>query len=136
MSSTKKARSFNGKTPVDSPWSSGYHRTKFTISLSEDNMVTITPAQYSRSPDFNDVWNALELFLLETIHIKPTSRKPSGLEKITTSVGANSVGLNGYYIGRSHTGKFSLRGRDSIPLEVLQVLLYPLDGFLQEVGIY
>ena len=45
------------------------------------------------------------------------------------------VGLDGHFIGRSSEGKFSFRGKDEIPLEVIRVLLYPLDEYLQEVGL-
>ena len=70
MSNIMTNFTFHGHTPVSSPWSDGLRRTTFTISVSEDKMVKITPLPGSRVPDFNDVWEALADVLLDELDLE------------------------------------------------------------------
>ena len=125
-------KDYTGNTQVASPWSDGERRTRFTISLSEDGMISVNHAPKSRTPDFWDVWNALHDFIVEEMGLSVPNSTPKKLRRIRNCMGVTYFGVNGHFIGRSSEGKFSFRGEDFIPLEDLRVLLYPLKTYLEE----
>ena len=124
-------QTFTGITPVGSPWSGGYHQTKFNIILSSEGMIALVPAQGSRTPDFWDAWHAFHDFISENLGMDIPKSTPKQLRKIRNCMGVTYLGVNDHFIGRSADGKFSMRGEDAIPLEDLRVLLSPLKFFLE-----
>lgn len=131
----EKVFTFKGETPVTSPWSNGAKRTRFEIRIDGKGMMEIRPIGKSRVPHFDDVWNALGKVISEVLGDIPET-VPEGMKKEKTTAGAYYVGLKGTYIGRSPEGKFTFRGSKKVSVERVQQLLYPLDDFLKEEGVF
>lgn len=122
---------FEGE-PVESAFSSGLRKTTFEISL-QDDMVEVRAINGSRSPSFDDVWNAFQTFL-EKLQMEISDEAPANAETIKTEIGALYIGIDDNFIGRSSEGKFSFRGKRKLPVSIVQKLLYPLDDFITAEG--
>jgi len=107
----------HGDHVVTSPWTEGVKNTKFIISIDKDCNVKWTPAKYSRTPDWRDVRDALQ-------HILDNFDPEKGtVKEVTNLMGVKYKTLKGYSLGISVEGKLSIRGKDSIPANVLKRLL-------------
>ena len=109
----------------------GEKPTTLTISMDDNQNISLHYSPKDKAPDFQKVWDALLDFILE-LGKKVPKQPPKEMSTIKSCVGDKYVRVNDHSIGRLSNGEFSLRGDDSIPLEDLRVLLYPLKEYLDE----
>lgn len=118
--------------PVESTFSNGLRKSTFEIVL-QDDLVEICNVNGSRSPAFDDVWEAFQTFF-DTLGMEISEDAPANVETVKTAIGALYLGIDGHYIGRSSDGRFSFRGKKTMPIGIVKQLLYPLDEILTSEG--